>query len=313
MDDFIGPLLAALFLGLTLYHGVRGVLARLRRRREQRELDETGVRAYGHVSRVHPLERSPHGHTVTVTVQGADGTRWEAVDSSGLGGYHVREGTPVSLVHSPADPRLIRVERAAHADPARGDYPVGPRRRPGDRPSLLVPLLPLVGVLVIGGVVLLAVRGGDSVVGVLVPGLFVVVGPCLIVGGVVAMARGRVRARRHTAETVGVVTDTWTQRKRRRSSNGPSRTIITHPFTVHFRAADGREVHRRYPVSTSSFRPALQQRVRIRHDPGHPAEFSVADLSAGDLFTGLTLMFIGTVFTLIGGFVGFVMARSAGL
>lgn len=149
-------------------------------------------------------------------------------------------------------------------------------------------------------------------VGVLIPVLFVVAGPCLVVGGVVAMTRGRVRARRHTAETVGVVTDTWSRKKRQGSSNGPSRTIITRPFTVHFRAADGREVHRRYPVSTSSFRPALQQRVRVRHDPEHPAEFSVADLSAGDLFTGLTLLFIGTVFTFLGGFVGFVLARSGG-
>ena len=309
MDGLFGPVVVVLILGLTLYKGVRSVLATIRRRGEQRDLD-AGPRTHGHVSAVHPLQRSPHGHSVTVTVQGTDGTRWEAVDSSGLGGYHVREGTPVELVHSASDPGLIRVERAAHADPALGSYPVDPRRRPGDRPSLLRPLLPLLAALVIGGVILLSLRGGESAVGVLVPGLFVVLGPCLAVGGVVAMVRGRAGVRRHTAETVGVITDTWRQVRRRRSGSGPGRTSVTHPFTVHFRAADGREVHRRYQVATGSFRPDLQQRVRVRHDPEHPAEFSVADLSLGGLFPGLALVFIGVVFTIVGGGVGAILATT---
>jgi hypothetical protein len=117
--------------------------------------------------------------------------------------------------------------------------------RPGVRPSLLLPPLPLLGVVVIGGVVLLSIRGGPSAVGVLVPGLFAVLGPCLIAGGAVAAARGR--------------------------------------------AADGREVHRRYPGASSTFRPAVDQRVRVRHDPGHPAEFGVAELSLGGVGAGLAL------------------------
>ncbi|KOX12175.1 DUF3592 domain-containing protein [Nocardiopsis sp. NRRL B-16309] len=309
VNGLIGPAIVALFLGFSLYQGVRGVLATLRRRREQQELDGSGVRAHGHVSAVHPLERSPHGHTVTVTVRGADGSRWDAVDSSGLGGYVVREGTPVELVHSPSDPGLVRVERAAHPDPARGGYAVRPDRRPGG-PPLWRPLLPLLGVIVIGGVILLALAGGGArdLVG-LVPLLFVVLGPCLVVGGVVAMVRGRSRTRRHTAEVYGTITDTWRQVQRRRGQNG-TRTSITHPFTVHFRAADGREVHRRYETSTRSFRPGLQQRVLVRHDPEHPAEFSVADLAMGGLFPGLALVFIGAVFTIVGGVVSVLFAGS---
>jgi hypothetical protein len=47
-------------------------------------------------------------------------------------------------------------------------------------------------VVVIGGVVLLSIRGGPSAVGVLVPGLFAVLGPCLIAGGAVLTLVGSV-------------------------------------------------------------------------------------------------------------------------
>lgn len=60
-------------------------------------LTRSGVPAHGTVSRVHPLERR-FGHTVTVNVQDPHGHRWEAVDSTGLSGYLVHEGTPVDVL-----------------------------------------------------------------------------------------------------------------------------------------------------------------------------------------------------------------------
>ncbi|WP_455710052.1 hypothetical protein [Nocardiopsis alba] len=181
-------------------------MAASKENRRVRELDRSGVRARGVIAVVHPLERSPHGHRVTVTVAGGDGRRWEAVDASGLNGYLVREGTPVELTYAAGDPLNIRVERAAFPLPPQGLYPLYPHGLPKP-PSPVWPLLYAVGgAALVLGVGVLVLNGGEAA-GRFVPLLFAVLGPVFLVLAVRGLIRRGTGERRLTAEATGVVTD----------------------------------------------------------------------------------------------------------
>ncbi|MYR32020.1 hypothetical protein GTW20_06970 [Nocardiopsis alba] len=294
------PLLIILVCaGSFLYKGIRGFLAASKENRRVRELDRSGVRARGVIAVVHPLERSPHGHRVTVTVEGGDGRRWEAVDASGLNGYLVREGTPVELTYAAGDPLNIRVERAAFPLPPQGLYPLYPHGLPKP-PSPVWPLLYAVGgAALVLGVGVLVLNGGEAV-GRFVPLLFAVLGPVFLVLAVRGLIRRGTGERRLTAEATGVVTDAWTEVRRRKGNNERHRTYRVHPFTLHFRAADGREVHHRHPVASGSFEPVVDQPLQVRYDPEHPADHALVGHMNAALGKSVALFFIGLVSTVLG-------------
>ncbi|WP_435112386.1 hypothetical protein [Nocardiopsis synnemataformans] len=302
-QGLLALLLLVLFSAYSVHSGLKDLSAALRIRRDARLLDRTGVRARGVVTSVHPLTRSPRGHTVTVAFQDAHGREREAVDTSGLGGYLVREGTPVGLLHSPGDPRLIRVESAALPGPAADHYPVHPGRRPGGGAAIASAVLSMLAVPAFTAVVVvLALTSGDG--GGLfryLPFLFTVVGLGMLLSVTVSAVRDRAGGRGYTGETAGTVTDAW-----REASNATvnRRRVYTHPFTVHFSTGDGREVHRRYRRSSTSYRPVAGQRARVRYDPGAPACFSVPEAHTWGCGPGAVVVVIGLAFVLIGTFVG---------
>ncbi|MFE1400222.1 DUF3592 domain-containing protein [Nocardiopsis dassonvillei] len=267
-QGLLALLILALFSVYSVHSGSKDLSAALRVRRDARLLDRTGVRVRGVVTSVHPLTRSPHGHTVTVAFRDADGREREAVDTSGLGGYLVREGTPVELLHSADDPRLVRVESAALPGSASEHYPVRLGHRPGGAKAIAAALLTMLAVPVFTAVVV-----------------------------TLSLADG-------------TVTDSW-----REASNATvnRRRVYTHPFTVHFSAGDGREVHRRYRRSSTSYRPVAGQSARVRYDPGAPARFSVPEAHRWGCGPGAVMVVVGLGFVLIGTFVGLMLLLSGSL
>ncbi|WP_017608294.1 DUF3592 domain-containing protein [Nocardiopsis xinjiangensis] len=274
--------------------------AALRARGEQRQLDKAGVSAHGVIRSVHPLERSRHGHKVTVTVDSGRGHHWDTEDPSGLDGYLVREGTPVELVYAPADPSSIRVERAAFSDPRLGSYPVDSGRRPGDGLSVLTALLVPATALVIFGAVITAMLGDPNVLDGSTPFVFLLVGLGLLAGGIVSTVRAHRGSRRRTGNATGTVTETWTRRHHKKNGS----TTTHYPFTLHFRSRDGREVHRRYQTDSKTHAPAVDEHMSVQYDPGHPPDFSVSGLVPNSAQWGCGLLLIGTAFTVFGALSG---------
>lgn len=309
-DRLVFFALVAAIGALVVRRAVRNLAPVLGRRREQRHLDRSGVRAHGVVRSVHSLNRSPDGHTVTVDVRDGHGRTWQAVDPSGTGGYRVPEGTPVELVYSPDDPRLVRVERAALPATGAGDYPLHPKGRPSSGPKVLAAVVPVLVVLPVVGVL-----GTVSLLPAeliprfarFVPLLLPVAGAALIVHALRAVGVGRLGSRRYTAETEGTVTDCWTVF----TKAGTSSRVPTYPFTVRFQVPDGREVHRRYPFASTAYHPSVGRRVRVRYDPGHPPRFAVRDFTPGLAPTVFPLV-SGTLLIVIGCIVSFVVLGAGG-
>lgn len=292
-------LIFAVIAILLLITGARRTVAALSRRSRELSLARTGVRAHGTVSAVHPMDRSSGRHRLTILVRDPHGGTWETVDDSGTGGFLLQEGTPVTLVYDPQDSRNVRVERAAFPDPSQGDHPL----HKGDGPaqtSLAGALLPFVASLVVLAITAPAVvYGSDSVLG-LVPVLFLAVGLVLLVRSGYALLTGKGARGAYSASTTGVITDSWTETRRVRR-DGRRKTIRMHPFTVRFRAHDGREVHVRHPASSSTFTPPPGHRVRVDYDPAHPPHYSLPD-GPSDLGGAVRLvpLILGVVFTVVG-------------
>lgn len=277
MDERIAVnlLIFAVIAGVLLVTGARRTAAALARRRRERQLAETGVRAHGTVTAVHPMDRSSGRHRLTILVRDPQGRTWETVDDSGTGGYLLPEGTPVTLVYSPQDPGNTRVERAAFPDRSLGDHPLHRGDGPAET-SLVGALFPFVAGLVVLAIAAPAVVYGTDSVLDLVPLLFVFLGLVLLVRAVHSLLTGKVARHEYSESTTGVITDSWTETKRVRR-DGRWRTIRLYPFTVRFRTRDGREVHVRHPSSSSTFTPPPGHRLRVDYDPAHPPHYSLPD------------------------------------
>ncbi|MCK9870642.1 DUF3592 domain-containing protein [Nocardiopsis dassonvillei] len=288
----------------AVHRAVRRLRPVLAKRREQRRLDVSGVRARGVVRTVHDLGHGPTGRTVTVDVGDGGGRVRQAVDASGMDGYLVREGVSVELVHAPDALRSARVERAALPAHGGGDYPVYPRGRPGFGPALLTAALPALVVLPVAAVLGAAALSPPELVPRLarfLPLALPVAGASLVAIALRWVVAGRLGPPRHTAEAEGTVTDRWTER--RRVSGGG--TVSRYPFNVYFWLPDGREVHRRYRFASAAYRPSPGQRVRVRYDPGAPTRFTVRDFTPGWAVTafvaaaGCLLAAVGVVVSLV--------------
>ncbi|WDZ93735.1 DUF3592 domain-containing protein [Nocardiopsis sp. HUAS JQ3] len=311
-QGLLALLLLALFSVYSVYSGFKDLSEALRVRRDARLLDRTGVRARGVVTSVHPLTRSPNGHTVTVAFRDADGREREAVDTSGLGGYLVREGTPVELLHSADDPRLVRVESAALPGPSAEHYPVRPGRRPGGAKAIAAAVLTMLAVPAFTAVIAALALSGRDGGGLFryLPFLFTVVGLGMLLSATVSAVRDRAGGRGYTGEADGTVIDSWREASRA-TVNG--RRVYTHPFTVHFSAGDGREVHRRYRRSSTSYRPVRGQSARVRYDLRAPARFSVPEAHTWGCGPGAVMVVVGLGFVIIGTFVGLMFLLSGSL
>lgn len=305
-NDTLAALLPLLIVtGFLLYTGARRTLSALERRRRELGLARSGVRAHGVVSAVHPMDRSSGRQPVTLRVHDGRGSSWDAVDGSGTGGYLLREGTPVTVLYVPQDHANVRVERAAFPTRSMGDYPLYRDGIPRP-PSLVAALFPLAASLVILGVASLVVLNDTGTALGLVPPLFALLGLGLLVRTGYRLLTGGGTRPDHSASTTGVVTDSWTETKRVRRRNRGWRTVRVHPFTVLFQATDGREVHLRHPVASSSSAPGPEQRLRVDHDPAHPPHYVLTDHPNPGRMPVLAPLFVGVVFTLVGSVLTFV-------
>jgi uncharacterized protein DUF3592 len=286
----------AMFL-YALYATVRSLLRTLKQRRDQRHLDEAGLTAAGQVVTVEAIQRPANGaagHPVQLAFQDQAGQQRQVRDTSGLGGYVVRAGCRVTVRYSPTDPDVVRVEEIAGPQGSYRPHPDGHSHRP----PLFSEVLAVVLVLVFGGGVLVFSTGAVEVSeppDLAVPVGFGVIGLGLLVGNVVFAARRARRRRRPREEAVGVVTDVWQEQV---STGNSGRTTTVHPFTVHFATRDGREVHTRYPMS-SSRRFQIHQRVRVRYEPAYPPRFEVAEMRHAVWLFHLVTATVGVVFLLV--------------
>jgi hypothetical protein len=278
---------------------VRSLLRTLKARRDQRHLDEVGLEATARVVLVEPMQRPVNGaagHPIQLAFEDRAGLPRQFRDTSGLGGYVVRVGTQVTVRYSATDPEVVRVERILAPN---GPYPPERRRR---TPSAIPALLALVAVVAGGAAIPIYETGAvggrvdSGLEADLVPLMFGLIGLGIlsVIGG---LAIRRAATRRPTQEAVGVVTEVWHEV----ANTGRSGGTTVHPFTVHFAAADGREVHTRYRIS-SSRRLQVYQRVRVRYDPTYPPSFDVAELRHARWLLWLIPSFVGAVFLTIGAF-----------
>lgn len=112
---------------------VRALVRTVRKRRDQRQLNEAGLTTTAQVVAVDPMARELNdaaGHAVQLGFQDGQGNQRRVRDTTGLGGYLVREGAQVVVRYVPANPALVRVEAIVGRY---GPYPVDPdgRRRAG--------------------------------------------------------------------------------------------------------------------------------------------------------------------------------------
>ncbi|MBE2999801.1 DUF3592 domain-containing protein [Nocardiopsis sp. HNM0947] len=261
------PTLAAAAVSV---YAVRDLLRVRSRQEDADELRSRGVPVRGVVTRVHPLNRSPHGHPVTVRLHGADGARWEADDTSGLGGHLVREGTPVEAVHHPDDPGNVAVLRAAR--PGDGAfYPVNPHgRRPGGA-SYTHGLALLGGAAVFLLLFVLVGTGSAGFLPLLLPPFFAGLGVVLIVRAVQALRRAGQVPEHHTAGAEATVTDAWSRLSGGRNQI-PTRV---HQRVVRFVLPDGREIHRRDGSPGTRSPSRVGDRIPVRHAPDDPGDFTL--------------------------------------
>lgn len=281
---------------------VRALVRTVRKRRDQRQLNEAGLTTTAQVVAVDPMARELNdaaGHAVQLGFQDGQGNQRRVRDTTGLGGYLVREGAQVVVRYVPANPALVRVEAIVGRY---GPYPVDPdgRRRAGSLTPRLTELgagagalvgslfLGLAGPQVAGGLLPEAVRRS------LLPWLFVLIGVVLVGVSWRQLARQRRGRRRPRDEVVGVVTEVW----QKLVSSG-RRTSKVHPFTVHFATGDGREVHTRSSL-VAGFRPQLYQRVRVCHEREHPIRFELREQRDGAWVAMALPLFVGVAFLTVG-------------
>lgn len=306
MDDetLITLILLTVAAAVAMYTGGRRTLSALARRRRDLESTVSGVRAHGVVSAVHPMDRASGRHSVAIRVHDGQGRSWDAADDSGTGGYLLQEGTPVTVLYAPGNPSNSRVERAAFPEPSMGDYPLYRDGIPAP-PSLVAALSPLAGALVVLGAAVLAALNMSGTVLLLLPPLFALAGLGLLVRTVYRMLTGKIVRGEHSASATGVVTDCWTKTTWKRDGNR-RRKVRVHPFTVRFRAADGREVHLRHAIAGSNFAPEPGERLRVDYDPAHPPHYALADHPNPGALPVLLPLLVGVVFTLVGSVLTFV-------
>ena len=77
----------------------------------------------------------------------------------------------------------------------------------------------------------------------------------------------------HTVATVTHSWEEWVTRGPGSSTN--SRRVEMYPYTVHFQLPDGREIHRRTPMATSSIRYAPGRQIDVAYGPSTPTDITV--------------------------------------
>lgn len=294
--DMLMPLLLAVGGLVVLGSGVHTGFKTVRRQREHQRLDEVGVTAAGAIVEVEPLQREVNqaaGQPVTYTFTDRNGVSHRVRDTSGLGGYLVREGTPIGVTYAPDDPQVARIDELTCRS---GPYPAPDPARSWTTLVTAAVLVVAGAAGVIGGLV--AWRGAGAAVEERFqeqgPVIFAGLGVLLTVIGAAVLVSTIARRRRLREQTTGTVTEVW-----RRSSGGRNQTT-TYSFTVHFVTSDGREVHTKYPISSNTFRPRPEQAVRVRYDPEFPPRFVVRGTGFGQVLLGVIPLLIGVVFTAIG-------------
>jgi hypothetical protein len=181
----------------AIYATVRSLLRTLTERRDQRRLDEVGLSAAGQVATVEPMQRRLNGaagHPVQLAFQDRAGQPRLVRDTTGLGGYVVRAGTPVAVRYSPTDFVL-----------ATGG-----------------------GVFVLSTDFVEVPEFPDSAV----PAVFGVIGLGLLIGNVAFAIRRASRRRHPMDEAMGVVTEVWSESSGSGSTNRRHAYWLFHLITI---------------------------------------------------------------------------------
>ncbi|MDA2808554.1 DUF3592 domain-containing protein [Nocardiopsis suaedae] len=270
------------------------VSARSRLRRRTRDLK--GVRAEAEVVGVSPLAPPQRTeHAVRLRFVTPAGQEYFREFPRGFGGIVPVQGWRVTVLFDPDDPENAEIVDNPYLHPVAGAP--APKE---ESPVRGVVQTAMFTVIVVAMVVLFLFREwlGDAE-NLVFGGMFAVAGLLVLILSMWTWRdqKGLRTAPEHAVATVTHSWEEWTRQNPGSSTN--HRMISVYPYTVLFQLPDGRQVHRRAPMATSTTRYAPGQQVDVSYDPSAPTEIAVGRNGNSAKAPVLGLL-VGVVFTAVG-------------
>ncbi|WP_017619835.1 DUF3592 domain-containing protein [Nocardiopsis gilva] len=289
-------LIWGLIAAVIAYNLVKSIFARLRRQR----LQHRGVSTEAVVAAVGPLHPPRRlEHPFTLRFRDSSGAEYTSEHARGFGGIVPVAGWRVPIRFDPSDPSNVEITHNPYLHPIPGAPQ--PRRESRIRSTVHRALF----VAIVVAVLALGLFGdalGDAE-NVVFGGLFVVAGFLALISGI-WFAGETNRLRRSPGRALATVTHSWDEpagsnTHRNVDTSSPSPKGWVNAFTVLFDLPDGRQVHRRSPVATSTTRYEPGQRVEVAYDPSDPTSIWVGTgrSSIVPLVVGIG---IGVLFIVVG-------------
>lgn len=268
--------------------------ARSAMRRRTRNLK--GVRAEAEVVGVAPLSPPQRTeHAVQLRFATPSGREHVREFARGFGGIVPVPGWRVTVLFDPDDPENAEIVDNPYLHPIAGAP--APRE---ESPLRSVVQRALFTVIVVAMIVLFLFRdrlgeAENPVFG----GMFAVAGLLACLSSAWTW-RDQSGLRRNPEHAVAAVTHSWEEWVRQNPGSSTNHRMVTvYPYTVLFQLPDGRQVHRKAPMATSTTRYAPGQQIDIAYDPSDPAEIAVGK-NAGSAKAPLFGLLIGIVFIAVG-------------
>ncbi|CAM3726571.1 DUF3592 domain-containing protein [Nocardiopsis rhodophaea] len=294
--DPVSVLIWGLIAVVIAYNVVKSIFARLRKQR----LQHRGVSTEAVVASVGPLAPPRRlEHPFTLRFRDSFGAEYTSEHARGFGGIVPVTGWRVPVRFDPSDPSNVEIVHNPYLHP----IPGAPQpRRESPMRSLVHRVLFAVIVVAMLALLLFDDALGDAE-DLVSGGLFVAAGLLTVISSI-WFARDTNRLRRSPGRALATITHSWDEpagsnMHRNVDTSSPSPRGWVNAYTVLFDLPDGRRVHRRSPVATSTTRYEPGQRVAVAYDPSDPTSIWVGSgrSSIVPLVIGIG---VGVLFILVG-------------
>ncbi|GAA2001596.1 hypothetical protein GCM10009799_31030 [Nocardiopsis rhodophaea] len=294
--DPVSLLIWGLIAAVIAYNVVKSIFARLRKQKLQRH----GVTAEAVVAAVGPLDPPRRvEHPFTLRFRTTSGAEYTSEHARGFGGIVPVPGWRVPIRFDPDDPSNVEITD----NPYRHPIPGAPQPR-CESPMRSVVHRALFSAIVVA-MLALALFGdalGDAK-NVVSGGIFIFAGLLALISGI-WFAGDTSKLRRSPARAIATLTHSWEEpagsnTHRNLDTTSPSATGWVNAYTVLFDLPDGRQVHRRSPIATSTTRYEPGQRVEVIYDASAPTSIWVGSGRSSIVGTVVGIS-LGVLFILVG-------------